>query len=67
MKFFALILSLVALLMFTIALLIKIEYWNSEMGNEAFGPYSFAILLGIVFGIPATILLRIIVRRKKGI
>ncbi len=60
----AVILSIISLLLLAITITMIIEEWGHTMGNEAFGYFSTALLLTMLFSIPTGILWFYIYKRK---
>lgn len=65
MKFFAIIVSLLTLLMLSIALSIKAEYRTEEMGNDIGSIHHFVILLVFFFGVSTVLLWRSYLKRNR--
>ena len=61
------LLTLLTLLMVTISISIKLEYWGQEMGRDAFGYFSTAIIISLILSIPTIILWIMMIKRIKKI
>jgi membrane protein implicated in regulation of membrane protease activity len=62
----AAILSIISLLLLAITITMVIEESGHTMGNEAFGYFSTALILTIIFSIPTAIIWTYIYRKNKS-
>lgn len=48
-----------------VCITMQVEYWGMEMGNEAYGFFSAALVLTLIIGIPTIILWTILLKQKN--